>query len=621
MLSERFDDSVLEPDASYVGAGAELFSIVRPSRFYFLNLVSKPGMTEKALDDLLIAKESVRRFGFSNTEIERAKRSLLSDIARNAAEKEKNDSSSFTWKLTRHYLDNASIPDIDWELAAVEKLLPSITKNDIHNKAKNYFSYDDIFVFISAPEAEAPYIPSKADITQKIKTSGSLKIKKPDAAVFDASLLDKTPVRGEIAEEIIHEDTGITEWKLDNGATVLIKNTLNKNDDIELYAVSRGGSAAAPLEDAVSAGFAAELLSASGIGPWGSQELVKKLSGKQVSFSFNMGNFTRNIRGSSNTADLKTLFELIYLSFTDIRIDPKIVRVVIDMYRTILAQRSQNPEAVFYDEVQKIMYGNNPRFMPLTIDDLSKIDADTALDILKKCSNPADYTFVITGNIDLETMPNFVETYIASIPAKTSFNQWTKPVPPIQRPGKTDLAIHKGKESKSYVYSGRFVSKVFDENTDNICGALSEYLDIVLVKSIREKLGGSYSIGAAASFLPVPPDGEINFGVNFACDPERAVELTAAVEAELAKIAAGDIDADTFANAKKALIKNWEQSMQSNSFLSRSFADYRVIFDIPLARLYEKPSMYESLSQIDMRNLMREILRQEPVTVILYPEN
>jgi zinc protease len=619
ILSERFEDSILEPDASYVGASAELFSIVRPSYFYFLNLVSKPGMTEKALDDLLIAKESVRRYGFSNTEIERAKRSLLSDIAQRAAEKEKSDSSSFTWKLTRHYLNNASIPDIDWELATIEKLLPSITKNDIHNKAKNYFFYNDIFVFISAPEAEASYIPSKTDIMQKIKTSGSLKIKKPDTAVFDASLLDKTPVRGEIVEEIINEDTGIIEWKLDNGASVLLKNTLNKNDDIEVYAVSRGGSAAAPLEYAVSAGLAAELLSASGIGPWERQELVKKLSGKQVSISFDMSNFTRNITGSSNISDLKTLFELIYLSFTDVRIDPKIVPVVIDMYRTILAQRSQNPEAVFSDEVTKVMFGNNPRFMPLTIDDLSKIDAGAALDFLEKCFNPADYTFVITGNIDLKTMPDFVETYIASIPAKSSFNQWNKPVPPIQRPGKTNIIVNKGKENKSYVYSGRFVSKVFDENINDLCRVLSEYLDIVLVKSIREKLGGSYSIGAYTSFLPVPPDGEISFEVNFACDPERAVELTAEVEAELEKIAAGNIDADTFANAQKALIKNWEQSMQNNAFLSRSFANYRAIFDIPLAHLYEKPGMYGSLRQIDMQNLMKEILRQGPAVVTLYP--
>jgi zinc protease len=621
MLGERFEDAGLDPESPYVAANADIFSFVRPSRFYALNLVSKPGMVEKSLDDLLLAKESVERYGFSGTEIERAKRSFLSDIAQSAAEKEKSETYHFANKLTRHYLDDAFIPDIDWELAAVEKLLPSITQSDIHRAVKNYFSYNDVFVFIAAPEAEESYIPSKADVAQKIKTSSRLKIKKPVESVFDSDLLDKAPGRGEIAEEVIYKDTDIVEWKLDNGATVLLKKTTNKNDDIELYAVSRGGSAAVSLEDAVPARFAAELLNMSGVGHWPRRELIKKLAGKQVSLSFAVNNFTRSINGASNTEDLKTLFELIYLSFTGVSIDPQMVPVLVDEYRTILSQRSQNPEAAFSDEIQKIMYGGNPRFMPLTMDDLSKIDADKALAFLEKCFNPADYTFVITGNIDFKVMTDFVETYIASIPAASSFNQWAAPVPPIQRPGKMDSVVYKGKEDKGYVYSGRFVSKAFDENTSMICNVLSEYLDIVLVESIREKLGGAYSIGASASFSPVPPDGELNFEISFACDPKRAVELNAAVEAELAKIAAGNISADTFAKAQKALVKNWEQSVQSNAFLSNSFANYRVVFDLPVSRLYERPRMYEALRQIDMQNLMREILRQGPATVILYPAN
>ncbi|MDR2659377.1 MAG: insulinase family protein [Spirochaetaceae bacterium] len=621
MLDERFGEAALNPQTSYVTAGASFFSMVRPSNFYTFSLASKPKMTGQSLDELLLVKESVKRYGFSGAEIERAKQSLLSDFARLAAEKEKSETSFFSSKLTYHYLDNTPIPDFDWELATAQELLPFITKNEIHNAVKNYFLYEDVFIFISAPEDEAPYIPAKADIMRKAKNLSALKIEKPDEVVFDSQLLDKAPERGGISEEIIHEDTGIVEWKLDNGATVMLKNTTNKNDNIELYAISRGGTAAAPPEDAVSANLAAELFSASGVGTWTRSELVKKLSGKQVSFSFNTNDFTRNITGSSNTADLKTLFELIYLSFTGTKIDQNAFSVVLDEYRTILAQRSKNPEAVFDDEVQKIIYSDNPRFMPLTVDDLSKLSADKALAFLEKCFNPADYTFIITGNIDIKTMKYLVETYIASIPEKTNFDQWAKPVPPIQRPGKTEVIVRKGQEDKGYVFSGRFISKTFDENTGLVCKVLSEYLDIVLVESVREKLGGAYSIGASASLSPVPPDGELVFEVFFACNPKRALELNLAVEAELAKIAAGNINADTFDKARKALIKNWEQSMQSNAFLSRTFANYRVVFDIPESRLYERPRMYESLRQSDMQNLMKQILQKGAVTVILYPAN
>ncbi|MDR2097038.1 MAG: insulinase family protein [Spirochaetaceae bacterium] len=621
MFTERINDAVLDPQSPFAAASADLFNMVRPSHFFTFSLVSKPGMAEGALDEMLVINESVRRYGFSNTEIERAMLSVLSDTARLAAEKEKNESFFLTNKLVSHYFENKSIPDIDWELETIEKLLLSITQNDIHKAVKNYFLYNDIFVFVSAPEAEAEFVPAADIITRKIKSAGSLKIKKPGEAAFDSMLLDKTPERGAIEEEIIHDDTGIVEWRLENGARVLLKNTENKNDDIELYAASRGGTSDSSLEDTVSAGLAAELLSASGIGRWSRRDLVKKLSGKQVSFSFNASNFTRNIQAWSNTADLKTMFELLYLTFTEPRIDTEAVSVVTDEYRTLLSLGSQNPEDVFFDEIQKITYGSNPRFMPLTIDDLPKIDADKALAFIKKCLNPADYTFAITGNIHPVIMRDLVETYAASIPKKSSFNQWSQPSPPIKRPGKTETVIRKGKEDKGYVYSGRFTAKKFDENTAVICGVLSEYLDIVLVRSIREKLGGVYSISAKASISPVPPDGEISFEVFFICDPKRSAELNKAVEAELAKIASGDIDADTFGKAQKALVKNWEQNMQSNKFLSGSFANYQVIFDIPITHLYDKPRAYEALRSADMQNLMKQILESGPITVIMHPED
>ncbi|MDR1256487.1 MAG: insulinase family protein [Spirochaetaceae bacterium] len=619
MLDERFEDASLDPQSPYIAAGAYLFSLVRPSRFYALSFVSKSGMIEQSIDALLEVKESVTRYGFSDSEIERAKDALLSGITQLAAEKEKNESYSFISMMTDYYLKGEPFTDIDWELDTTEKLLPSISKKNIHDAVKKYFSYNDIFAFISAPEAEVSYIPAKGSITQKIKTSGRIKIKKPDEAAFDSALLDEAPERGHIVKETIHDDTGIVEWTLDNGATILLKNTENQNDNIELYAVSRGGTAAAPLEDAVSVSFADELLGISGAGRWPRRELDKKLAGKRVSFSFSANYFTRNIQGSSNTADIKTFFELLYLYFTAPKIDPSAVAVVIDEYRTALARRSQNPESAFADERQKITFGGNPRFMPLTTDDLDRLDADRALEFLQKCFNPADYTFVFTGNIDSKTMSNMVETYIASIPQQESFDQWAAPDPPLQRPEKTDSVMRLGKEDKGYVYSGRFVSKTFDERTALVSNLLSEYLDITLTESIREKLGGAYSIWSSASFLPVPPDGEITFETAFVCDPKRATELNAAVEAEFAKIADGSINTDTFDKARLALVKNWEQSMQSNVFLSRTFANYRTVLNIPPGHLYSRPADYESLRPADIQALMRLILARGPVTLILYP--
>jgi hypothetical protein len=59
--------------------------------------------------------------------------------------------------------------------------------------------------------------------------------------------------------------------------------------------------------------------------------------------------------------------------------------------------------------------------------------------------------------------------------------------------------------------------------------------------------------------------------------------------------------------------------MQSNSYLSRSFANNRVVFGIPLAHLFDRPRFYEAVRMIDMQDLMKLILQEDAVSVFLYP--
>jgi hypothetical protein len=59
--------------------------------------------------------------------------------------------------------------------------------------------------------------------------------------------------------------------------------------------------------------------------------------------------------------------------------------------------------------------------------------------------------------------------------------------------------------------------------------------------------------------------------------------------------------------------------MQSNRFLSGTFANYDVIFNIPISHLYDRNNTYTDLRSADMQGLMKQILETGPATVMLYP--
>jgi zinc protease len=291
---------------------------------------------------------------------------------------------------------------------------------------------------------------------------------------------------------------------------------------------------------------------------------------------------------------------------------------MMDQYRSSLAQRNENPDTLFSDEINKTIYGNNPHLKPLELADLPRADIDRALAFIKQGLNPADYTFIFTGNLDAEQIHFYIESYIASIPrGNKTWNEWTNLN--IARPGKIEKTVYKGKEERSLVYMGWFTRQPYTEETSAAAQVLSEYLDIRMTEEIREKLGGVYSISVGVSASPVP-DGELIMAIYFACDPRRVQELSAAVQELLNKTAGGEINQGVFEKSKEALKKDWEASIQSNSYIAQSYVNSAVLLNLSLSRLDRRPAYYRAVTPAGIQRICAQVLQKGPAQVVLYPE-
>jgi zinc protease len=625
MLDLRFNEAALKPETPYVSAGAGNVRYGTTSRYYVMLAGAKTDMAERTLEELLRQKELMLRYGFTGTELNIAANSLISDMERLVSEKDKQESVNYVDCLTDYYLEGGNLADLEWELDALRRMLPHIKASDINAAIKDYFKWNDVCVFISAPEAEQASLPSEAGVLKMLRDSRKMRITPPaDNKVADG-FLDYTPVPGTVISETVDEETGAIRWELGNGAQVILKETANRNNEIVMQAMARGGITSVPPGQRISAYLADEMISVSGLGPYSRTELMKKLADKQVSLSFWTANYYRGLQGSATAGDIKNLFEMLYIGFTDPRIDGEAVQVMVDQRRTSLVQRNENPELFFSDEVSKTMYSDHPFFKPLELSDLSLIDTDDALEFIRRGINPADYVFIFTGNLDVEIMRSYVEIYLASIPGQETWNSWT--VLEYERPEKSEKLIYKGKEEKSIVYMGWFADMPYSEEASAVSQVLEEYLDIRLTDEIRERLGGVYSISVGVYASPIPK-GELLMSVYFSCNPGRVPELTAAV-IELLNQTAGNIGtgaagsliiSDTFNKSVSALKKQWETSLQSNSYIARSYANSAVLFNLPLSRLNRRPQYYDAVTQTDIQSMCAHILARGPVQVILYPE-
>ncbi|MDR2718334.1 MAG: insulinase family protein [Treponema sp.] len=620
MLSFRFEDALTKPETPYMYAGAGTARYGTSSRFYVMVAQAKTGAVEASLTELLREKEAIFRYGFSNATLANSVNALLADTRQMVQEKDRQESGKYVDALTNYYLEGGNLADLEWELEALQQLLPRIKAKDINAAIKDYFAGDDVQVFIFAPDAEQANLPSEERIRQIVSESGKLKAAQPKYKNVKGDLVSRIPAKGSVLSESVDEETGAVLWELNNGARVILKSTKNKNDEIVVQAMARGGTSSTAPEDDISASLAVEMAQVSGLGPWPRSDLSRKLYGKQVSLSYSVDGYYRNFRGSSTSGDLKTLFEMLYLSFTDPRINPVAVQAMMDQYKTSLALRGEDPKAVFYDEINRTIYSGHPRFKPLELADIPKANIDAALAFIRKGLNPADYTFVFTGNLDLKKVREYIESYLASIPRRESWNTWTDLN--VTRPGKVEKIVYKGKEEQSTVYMAWFSKAPFSDELSAASQVLNEYIDIKLDNEIREKLGGVYSISSGVSVSPVP-HGELVMQVYFACDPKRVGELQTAVIALLNQIADGAIDRDTFTKAVEAPKKEWEVSIQSNAYIAQSYANSSVLLNLPLSRLDRRPKLYDAVTQADIQRVCTQLLSSDsngPARVVLMPD-
>ena len=114
------------------------------------------------------------------------------------------------------------------------------------------------------------------------RAAGDSTIKAYVDSTSDAPLVATLPTPGKIVSERTLPETGILEWKLSNGARVLLKPTDFKRDEVLFGAQSPGGTSLVADQDVTQAELATMTLDAGGLGSFNATALTKRLAGKRA---------------------------------------------------------------------------------------------------------------------------------------------------------------------------------------------------------------------------------------------------------------------------------------------------------------------------------------------------
>jgi len=620
MLNERLRELTQSADPPFIFASTSFSSLVRTKSSYTSFAVVGENGIEKGLKVLLVENERVKRYGFTQGELDRFKKNMLNMYEQFYNERDKTESRNYAAEYIRNFTTDESIPGIEFEYEYTKAYLPGVTLEEVNSLASEWVKDTDRVVVITGPEKEGVDPPQESDIRRMLDEAGNLEITPYKEEVIGTELMTILPVPGKVEGTRSFEKTGVTELTLSNGVKVVLKSTDFKNDEILMSASSPGGSSIYSDADYYSASNAASIINQSGVGDFSSTDLQKLLAGKTVSASPYIGALSEGMRGNAAPKDFETMLQLVNLYFTSPKKDSAAFQSLMTRNRMMFQNLMANPRFYYSDQLSKIMAQNNPRGGGFpTPEDLDKVDFERAYSIYQeRFADASDFEFFLVGNFDIPEITPLLEQYLGSLPSLNRNETWRDLGirPPT---GIVDEVINKGTDPKSIVTINFTGEKSFTKKENYNLNTLGEVLTIKLIEVIREEKSGAYTVGASANSSKYPIES-YSFRISFPCGPENVDELTKAVFAEIDKIKENGVTDEDLQKVKETQRRNREEDLKKNRYWLGQIGGY-YYNGMDLDTFYESEELTNGVTSKDLQDAANKYIKMDNyVKVVLMPE-
>jgi len=619
MINNRIDElrQQADPPILYGYSGKGRF--VRSKGVYFLAAMVKEDGIERGLDALLTESVRVKKFGFTQSELDRTKKSILRNMEREYKERDKTNSRVYAQRCTYHFLEADPMPGIGNEIELARALLPDIKLDEVNELIFKWLTDENRVILVNAPDKEEVKVPSEQELLAVFKNVEQKEILAYEDKVSEAPLVENVPEAAKIVNEKKIEELGVTEWTLANGVRVVLKPTDFKNDEIRFYAYSLGGNSLSTDADFMSSSYATQIIRESGIGAFNQIELNKKLTGKVVNIYPYIGTLTEGVSGNASPEDIETLFELIYLYMTSPRMDQETFQSYITRMKGIIENRSARPETALSDTLSVTLAQYHHRARPLTVKLLDEVDLDKAFKFYQdRFADASDFYFFFVGNFDLEEIKPLVKTYLGGLPSLNRNEMWKDPgvTPPK---GVIKKTVRKGIEPKSYV---RIVfTGPYEWSRENNY-AFSSMIDVMRIKlreTLREDLSGTYGVGVWSS-TDLYPQQEYTIQINFGCNPERVEELSQTVFDQIDSLQTYGTNEKYITKVRETQTRSYETDLKENGYWVNELRSHYYTKQDPL-NILGYPKLVETLSAKMVQDAAKKYFNTENyVQVVLLPE-
>ncbi|AXB58539.1 M16 family metallopeptidase [Flavobacterium fluviale] len=622
ILNNRFKELLLKNQGGALNLKTYFEPISRLNTSFNISALAKKGKIIQSFEEAYTEAERLKRFGAAQAELDRTKKIFISSYDDFISNKDKVDNDSWAEKLTNYFLKAKPFlsPEDDYKL--IVGIIKSITLEELNAYAKTIQKPTNQVVLVTGSDQDKNDFPTKEAVVSVMKKVENMTLEPYTKKENNAPLIDKELKPAAIKKTF--EIAGVKDAKgyiLENEAKIIVLPTSYSQDQIVFSAFSKGGKSLVKTEDLASAEIATTIARSSGLGNFDNIGLKEKLTGKVAQAAPFIGENTQGFQGSSNKADFETMLQMVYLSFESPRFDPNIFNILKEQYKNRLETIKKDNGNAFKDSIDLANSNHSKRTFIFNEKFLETIDLKKAENIYRdRIKNAGDFTFIFVGNIPEKAL-ELIQKYIGNINSNPALKENYVDHNIEPKKGKTEVHFKRPMEvAKATIYLNLTGKIEYSKENALTMYIIGELLSKRFLQTIREEEGGSYGVNVGGN-LELIPKPTFSLALTFDCNPDKQEKLMQIVWKELNDLKTTPVNANDLDDIKKALLKNREESLKTNSFWNNTLYN-NSLNQIPFSTDEEYKNLISKINQKTIQQFSKHVLdSSSSVEVIMSPES
>ena len=552
--------------------------------------------------------ERARQHGFTQSELERAKKLYLNAAERQLKMEKDYKNSHYVSQCVNNFLEGEPILTPTYNLQLVKLFDGEVSLAEVNSQVGEIITDKNQVFIMYGPDKDGFVVPSESEIESTVLAAQQKRYDAYQEEQVPATLMAALPAPGKIVSEKPYGKFGMTEIVLSNGMKVYVKSTDYQADQICMSIRGEGGTSVYGNEDIPNFSFLTSAVAEAGVGDFTATRLRKALAGKSLKLAPSITSEGQRITGTSSVKDLETMLQLAHLYFTAPRKDSMAFEGMMNRNLSLLKNRNASSKVVYNDSLSATLYDHNVRMAPVTVEIAKKADYNRIFEIYReRFSDASNFKTVFIGKVDMAQLRPLLCQYLATLPSTHKAEKSNKAnVPQIVKKNEVVKFVHKQETPLANVSVFYTANVPFSPKNDLVLDMLTRVLQIAYTDSVREEKGGTYGVGVSFN-LEKEDNPNALLRISYKSDPKRYEELNPVIYKQLLNIADHGPVASSMDKVKKYLKKQYGQMAITNDYWSYVIW-HQLDDDADFDKDYCK--MVDNLTASDVQKMAKELLKQ-----------